>query len=258
MEPTITTMSALPAPQQAAATHDALALIRRVWPRWLMEAGAPEPDSPPTDWLPLFARWPHLQLLLRDAGGALLGVANSAPLSWSGDAAGLPDEGWDWAYSSALADGDAGRAPRTLCALAVTLEPRAQGRGLSRRMLGALKAAALDAGLSQLIVPVRPNRKHAHPWMPMADYLQRVNAEGLPEDPWLRTHARLDARIVGPCARSMQLSGTVADWQRWLGISLTDAPQQVAPTLLAPLSIDPDTRIARYVEPNVWVEHPLG
>jgi GNAT superfamily N-acetyltransferase len=257
MDGLLTSLAALPANQAAAHTTSALALITSVWPRWLLSAGAPEPDSPPTDWSVLFTRWPHLQLLLLGDDGELLGVANSVPLSWSAPASTLPEEGWDWAYSSALSDADAGRLPQTLCALAVTLSPSAQGRGLSRVMLGGLKDAARAAGLSRLIVPVRPNRKSQHPWLSMGDYLLRLRPDGLPLDPWLRTHVRLDAQVIGACTRSMRLSGRIADWEEWLGQPLTAAQQQVAPTLLVPLSVDHESGIARYTEPNVWVEYPL-
>lgn len=253
----VSSIADLPASQQAQVIEQALRLISTVWPAWLMEAGAPGVADPPADWSVLFSQWPGLQLVLRDAQGHCVGVANSIPLSWDGAAANLPDEGWDWAFEKGQNDATHGRKPQTLCALAVTLDPAVQGRKQSAVMLLAMKAAAARAGLKRFVVPVRPNQKHRFPLMSMDEYLQRRTPEGLPEDPWLRTHVRLSGQVVKPCQRSMQLTGRVTDWERWLSVRLTTAQRQTLPTLLVPLQVDPHTGIGRYVEPNVWVEHPM-
>jgi hypothetical protein len=205
----------------------------------------------------LFTRWPQLQLLLYDASGKLVGVANSIPLAWDGPSSSLPAEGWDWAYTQGIADEEAGRTPFTLSAIAVTLDPSVRGKGLSRRMLEGLKSCGQSAGLRRLIGPVRPTQKSRYPWLSMADYIQMSDANGLPSDPWLRTHVRMDATIIGPCERSMQLAGQITDWERWLSVKFSPAALQTMPTLLAPLRVDHAAGVAHYTEPNVWVEHRL-
>jgi len=255
----------LTAAEQPADVPEALRLIETVWPSWMLKA-SPGRDAahlhvPPTDWAVFFERFPTLQLIVRDptmSGAPVVAVANSVPLPWCGDAAALPEEGWDWALTQALSTAeDATR--HTLCAMAVTIAKSHQGRGLSREMLLGLKDAARAAGLSRMLAPVRPNHKHRHPRTPMADYIARQNPEGLPADPWLRTHIRIDAVVVKPCTRSMQMVGRIEDWEQWLGSRLPRRDGlHVAPTLLAPLFIDRQRGLARYTEPNVWVEHPLS
>ena len=225
-----------------------LALLPRSWPAFILEAGAPDVDDAPTDWSRFVSHWPQFQLALME-DRKLVATAHSVPLAWNGLVP--PETGWDWAVKEA----GRGQPLVTLCALAVTVAPEAQGRGLSQIALQGLREVARRHGFKRLIVPVRPNKKDRHPWMSMSEYLERRNAEGLPEDPWLRTHIRRGGRILGICARSMQLAATAQRWAKWTGVSsLADGSHAIAGGL-SPLRIEKG--IGRYTEANVWVEHPL-
>jgi GNAT superfamily N-acetyltransferase len=234
--------------QEPALAEQMLALLPRSWPTFLLQAGAPNADDPPTDWSRFITDWPAHQLALIE-NEEVVATAHAVPLSWDG--ALPPDTGWDWAVR------EAGRGSPlvTLCALAVTVAPEAQGRGLSKIALQGLGNVARQHGLKRLIVPVRPNHKHRLPHMTMADYLEHRTEDGLPEDPWLRTHIRRGGRIMGVCSHSMQLAGTAADWARWTGLPLSEDGEHVIPGGLSPLQIH--NGIGRYAEANVWVEHPL-
>jgi len=54
-------------------------------------------------------------------------------------------------------------------ALEIRLRPDVLGQGLSARVLKAMSANALRQGLSRLVAPVRPTRKHLEPDTPMAE-----------------------------------------------------------------------------------------
>ena len=54
--------------------------------------------------------WPDFQLVVTDAAGAFVAIANSMPLSWDGTDDGLP-AGWAAQGLRAVADFEAGRAP---------------------------------------------------------------------------------------------------------------------------------------------------
>lgn len=155
-------------------------------------------------------------------------------------------------------DHAAGMAPRTACALSVTVNPAYQGKGLSRLAIEVMRAMAVEAGLSRLLAPVRPTWKARYPITPMAEYATWMNADGLPFDPWLRVHVRLGATIVKPCERSMLIAGSVAEWETWTGIQFPATGRYVAPGLLAPVEIDRPRDEGVYIEPNVWVEHRLA
>ena len=58
-------------------------------------------------------------------------------------------------------------------------------------------------------------------------------------------------------ARSMIVTGTVADWQEWTGLPMPGSGQYVVPRALAPVDVDYQRDLVRYTEPNVWVRHEV-
>lgn len=181
------------------------------WPDWMFQGDA-------ADLFGVARRFPAHQVLVFD-DERLVAVGNSVPLVELPEV--LPQGGWDWAIASA-AEGTA------RCALAVSVLPAWRGRGLSSRVLKAF---------GPTIVPVRPNA--VPPGGHFAAHVEARRSDGLPVDPWLRTHVRLGGRVDGICWRSMTVRGTPEQWSRWDRSSL-----------LAPVDAD-----GVYVEPNVWVRH---
>lgn len=188
------------------------------------------------------SRFAHLhQLLLID--GTPVGTAYAVGLSWGGGVDDLP-AGWDGAVEAAMACDQ----PDAACALAVTVLPPHRGRGLSRVLLAGLKDAARAAGLRRFVVPVRPPTKALSPREPMERWMAGAN------DPWLRTHRRAGGRVLGIAERSMVVEAPVEDWSRWAGRPLGDGDHELAGAL-SPVTVRAGQ--GTYVEPNVWVEHPL-
>lgn len=200
-------------------TSQVCAFIRSVWPTFVWEAQGPGPGLEE-----LVATWGRHGWLLLE-GERVVAAANSVPLDAPAE---LPDEGWDWAVR--VAD----PAGRDRCALMVTVAPDHQRRGLSKRLLRTMT----DATTGRLIIPVRPPSKR--PEQPIEALLAAPE-----KDPWLRTHLGLGAWIVGPCHRSMVLEAPLESWARW------GERGRIAPVL-------PAGALGRYVEPNVWVEHPTS
>lgn len=93
--------------------------------------------------------------------------------------------------------------------------------------------------------------------MGMEDFLARRRDDGLPSDPWLRTHERLGARVVKVAPFSMTIVGSLAQWESWTGAPLVDGANVVRGAL-APVLASTGSDIGVYVEPNVWVEHTVG
>ncbi|MCP4805703.1 MAG: hypothetical protein GY913_35985 [Proteobacteria bacterium] len=186
------------------------AVVRRSWPDWMFGAEG-------ADLLGIVRRFPRHQVILFE-GSELVAVGNSVPLAQVPDA--LPDDGWDWALRSAAP------GPHR-CALAVSVLPTHRGRGLSSQVLRAF---------GPTLVPVRPNGFTGGDF---AEHVAATRGDGLPVDPWLRTHVRLGGRVEGVCSRSMTLRASPDAWEGWDRSGL-----------LAELTPD-----GVYVEPNVWVRH---
>ncbi|GAA4922026.1 hypothetical protein LX16_4849 [Stackebrandtia albiflava] len=169
----------------------------------------------------------------------------------------LPSGGWgrviQWAFSDALR----GRDTDTVSAIEITVRPDRQGRGLAGRMLAAMRDNATDLGYTELVAPLRPTLKHLEPHVPMPEYAYRADDEGIPFDPWIRTHLRAGAVIDSVATHSMVVAGSLAQWREWTGQPFdTDGPQ-VVPQALSPVRCDLAEGYAVYVEPNVWVRHAL-
>jgi hypothetical protein len=92
----------------------------------------------------------------------------------------------------------------------------------------------------------------------MAEYVHRTREDGLPVDPWLRTHVRAGGAVaaVAPC--SMTVTGTLAQWRAWTGLPFDTAGPVLVPKALVPVDCHLERGYASYVEPNVWVRHPLA
>ncbi|HSI96884.1 MAG TPA: hypothetical protein VK926_00850 [Gaiellaceae bacterium] len=104
---------------------------------------------------------------------------------------------------------------------------------------------------------MRPSRKARYPLVPIDRYAHWETEEGLPFDPWLRTHARLGARIIRLCELPMTITGTVARWEEWARKDFPESGEHVVPGALVLVSIDRGDDVGTYVEPNVWMHHAL-
>jgi len=128
---------------------------------------------------------------------------------------------------------------------------------MSARILFALRAAAKGRGFDTLLAPVRTNHKHLEPATPMAEYAFRTQQDGLPHDPWLRTHVGAGGVIEKVAPASMVVGSSLAKWREWTGLPFdTEGPIDV-PHALTQVHCVPSQGYAVYVEPNVWVRHRL-
>jgi GNAT superfamily N-acetyltransferase len=192
------------------------------------------------------------------AEGEVVARAFSVPFAFNiEDRAELPDGGWDQVIRWAHDDQMTGRVPNALSALEISLLPEWRGGGHSLAFLDAMKARAKAQGFAELFAPVRPNQKHLHPFMPMRDYIDSVRDDGLPIDPWLRTHLRAGAKVVKIAPYSMTVVGSIAEWSRWSGMSLDRSGEITIAGALAPVMVSIERDCAVYVEPNVWVRYAL-
>ena len=201
-------------------------------------------------------RWAGFVLLAVD-GDRVVGRGMTVPffLDDGFRGPGLPDEGWAAVVRWSWHDDLAGRVPNLVAGLEVSLLPAERGTGLAGEMLAAMRANTRRHGIDTLVIPVRPSRKHEDPRTPIADYVARTRADGLPVDSWLRLHVRLGGEILAVCPRAMTISGSLAEWRRWTGLPFDRSGDVEVPGALVPVHVDIDQDHAVYVEPNVWVRH---
>ncbi len=190
-----------------------------------------------------------------DETGRIVAKAYAVPFRLDGEV--LPDAGWDHVISNGLLSRLRREEPDAVSAVEIAIEPALQGRGLSGRILAALRDNAARLGFSELLAPVRPNGK-TDVREPMAEYAFRTRDDGLPVDPWLRVHVRAGGLIDRVAPRSMVIPGTVEEWREWTGLPFDRTGPVDVPGALAPVMCDAEHGTAVYVEPNVWVRHPIG
>jgi hypothetical protein len=209
-------------------------------------------------WKRLYPDFSAYQFAMLDEAELILAVGNSVPISWIESFEQLPDTGWDWEVETAFQQIDAAIEPTTLCAVQIVVDPKLRGSGLSRRMVILMRDLAVKHRLNALIAPVRPNQKTLYPLTPMDRYVTWKRPDGSLFDPWLRVHASLGARMIGVCHHAMTIPGSIADWQKWTGLSFPDSGKYVVPGALVPISIDRGQDRGVYIEPNVWMVHSVA
>jgi GNAT superfamily N-acetyltransferase len=225
----------------------------RVWPAFMLR----DPVAN-AYWGGMARQYPECQFyVVDDDQDTFMGVGNSVPVAWDGTVAGLT-AGVDDVLLAAVRD-HATQPPATaLCALQAGILPEFRRRGLSTVIIEAMRDIAAGRGLADLIAPVRPNQKSTYPLTPMERYIRWQRPDGLPQDAWLRVHARLGAEIMGVAEQSMDISGSVADWEEWTGMTFPDSGPYVVQGALVPVIIDRAADRGQYIEQNVWMRHRVS
>jgi GNAT superfamily N-acetyltransferase len=201
-------------------------------------------------WRRLVEERPDFQFYLVGDDDQILGRGCAIPVRWDGTVDDLPD-GIDGGIARGFEEGVAD----ALCALVIMIPRGLQGRGLSSVALEAMRDIARRHGLGSLIAPVRPSWKDRYPLVPIERYAAWRRADGLPFDPWMRVHERLGGVVLRPEPRSLRITGNVADWEGWTGMTFPESGDYWFPGGLATVSIDRDTDEGGYWEPNVWTLH---
>ncbi len=224
------------------------------WPEFMLHD--PIADE---HWHELFDRFSEYQFAMIDRmNNRMAAMGNSLPLYWDQPVEELPEGGWDWVFVKAIEDHKNGIQPNIQSAIQVAIRPEYQGMGLSTRMIQAMRNIGRSKGFKNLVAPVRPNEKSKYPLASIDDYIHWKTDEDLPLDAWLRVHVRAGARIIKPCHESMLIKGTRTDWEAWTGMKFPQSGMYVVSGALNPVRMDIEKDEGIYIEPNVWVAHPLS
>ncbi|TDW17704.1 GNAT family N-acetyltransferase [Kribbella kalugense] len=190
--------------------------------------------------------------LIATAGDSIVGDAQAVQLAFGSE---LPAGGWEQAVVQAFSDV---RLPATAaCALNISVAQTWQGQGVAALLLTALRDATARLGLADLYAPVRPTAKHLEPGTPMREYASRTRSDGLPADPWLRTHVRAGGLVAGIAPASWVVAGSLAEWREWTGLPFDRTGPVEVPGALSLVDCSLDEDRATYVEANIWVRHRM-
>ena len=121
-----------------------------------------------------------------------------------------------------------------------------------------MRAKAGAHGLGSLIACVRPTMKETYPLTPIERFARWTRPDGLPFDPWMRIHARLGARTARSEPRSMEIRGSVAEWESWTGMAFPESGDYVIPGATSVLRVDREASEGVHFDENVWMVHPIG
>lgn len=200
----------------------------------------------------LVPRFAHLQILFVDERSEqVVARGRTIPFGWDGTLGDLPS-GID---SVGLRGVEHLGQPNTLSALAAEVAVDHQGLGLSGLLVQAMTGVARQAGLTSLVAPIRPSWKDRYPLITIDSYASWKRSDGLAFDPWLRLHNRLGGRVLRSEPRSMQISGSVTEWEAWTNMAFPDDGTYVFPGGLAPLAVSGG--VGSYWEPNIWILHDV-
>ena len=196
------------------------------------------------------------QLYLLNEDDQPIAVGQTIPCLWDGTMADLP-VGWGDSLVRGVNNYEAGCPPNTLAALEIVIQLEYRGQGVSYQMLAAMRALAERHNFQAVIVAVRPSMKSQYPITPMEQYVRWRLEDGSPFDPWLRTHWRSGAEILKVAHPSMIVEAAVDKWEQWTGLKFPESGDYIVPEALVPIQIDRAMNVGRYIEPNVWVHHPI-
>jgi GNAT superfamily N-acetyltransferase len=222
------------------------------WPRFVHEG-----NGTGGLWGRLGSDFRDFQFGLWDETGALAAVGNSIPLMCDGTRGDLPRDIPEILQRGVAVRRD-GRRPNALSALAAIVDPAHRARGLSRRIIEAMRDIARRQGLLTLIAPVRPTLKALYPLTPMDRYITWKRANGSAFDPWIGVHESMGAEILAVAPAALVITDTVARWQEWTGMVFPESGRYVVTGAFQPVTVDLRRNVGRYEEANVWMQHPLA
>jgi hypothetical protein len=198
--------------------------------------------------------FPHLDVMMVDESDTPTATGWGVPMTWSGDVADLPSS-FAEILRRAIEVHDSGSESNTFVICGAVVDPGRKSSGAAAELIRALISVGRARGMTRVLAPVRPTRKHLYPLFSIEDYASWVRDDGLPFDPWLRLHVRLGAQVISLAREAQTMTGTVKEWEEWTGISMPVSGDYIIPQGMSVLRIDRGADLGTYVEPNIWIQH---
>jgi GNAT superfamily N-acetyltransferase len=225
-------------------------LAGEAWPTFMLHADTPYWDS-------LFDTFAGFQILFCDSADTLIALGHTIPFVWDGTFEDLPPT-IDEVMEKAIDAHRERRAPTALSALAALVSPEHQGRGVSSKVLRAMRSLAAEHGMNSLVAPVRPTLKSLYPLTPIERYARWQRSDGAPFDPWLRVHWRLGAEYLKVAPEATVITRTVAGVGRVDRYELSGERRIRRPRRAATYNHRSEQNMGTYSDPNMWMRHSVA
>ncbi|MGK7929424.1 MAG: GNAT family N-acetyltransferase [Spirulina sp.] len=226
-------------------------ILTQSYPRFLMEDFICFQE-----WIDLYSLYPEFQFgLIEIASQKMIAQGSCVPIPWDRPLEELPNTGCDWALTTGLAGKSNNTKPTILGAVSLAVLPQYRGRGLSKYLVDYMQELARSYQFSALILAVRPTLKHLYPLTPMERYIQWKNEADFAFDPWLRTHLKQGAKLIGICDRSTTIVEPIFYWERTTQMRFPETGSYIIPSGIVPLEIDCNANQGSYIEPNIWLSY---
>jgi len=206
------------------------------------------------NWKRLYTYFLDYQIALFENNN-LLGIGNSIPLNWQRPFNELPSEGLTWAFEKAIDDFQNNIRPNLLVPIQILFNPAHTHQGISYELWNIMKHLASSKGIKNIATPLRPTLKQAYPNISMEEYINWKNNDGRHFDPWISVNVKAGGKIIGICDKSLNIIGTVPEWEEWTKMKFNRSGQYIVDKALIPIDIDIEKNIGQYLEPNLWMLH---
>lgn len=224
------------------------ALDNRSWPVFLQ-------NSDVKSWTHFYDELSAYVLVLTQ-NEQVIAAGFTVPVIWDGKADNLPSSIEDVIQAGLRVKRD-NLKPNTLIPIGALVDSSMQGNGLSSKVLNEMKQLAANLEISALVVPVRPTKKSLYPLQSIHDYVQWRNDDGLLFDPWLRVHEKLGAKIIKVTDCTLKVASSLENWSNWTDMIFPVCGEYVVKGALSAVRVDRKMNMATYLEPNVWMLHPM-
>ncbi|MDM1377962.1 hypothetical protein [Myroides marinus] len=204
--------------------------------------------------------WPHIYQAFPNTqffvfcDNTLAAVINCVPLYLTkGELNSLSDDGWRWALEKAFTDRDRGNNPNAMCCLSIKTSREFNQQELFQFIIKHLKNSASITHYPVILCPVRPKMKQYYPLQDINNYAQWINNYGLPYDSNIRMHVKNGAVIKKTCNKSLQIEGTVSQWEMWTGFTFQTTGEYTLNRALSTLKVNVELNKAYYNDPHIWM-----
>lgn len=234
--------------QRPELSESVAKLDNRSWPIFLQNSDA-------LSWSSFYRELSDYVLILTQ-DDHVIAVGFTVPVFWNQKAEGLP-KSIESVIQQGLILKSQKQLANTLIPVGALVDSKVQGSGLSSVVLKEMKKLAKCLGLTSLVVPVRPTQKSHYPLQSINSYANWRREDGYFNDPWLRVHERLGAKIIQVSECTLTVQGTLSDWSTWTNLIFPESGLYVVPGALSTIDVNVDLNIALYREPNVWMQHAM-